>query len=169
MKIALYAGQTAGLVVLTTLLALKHQITTIFPDDDKLFSAAELFELKTGDKTTLNNQGTIKQLTKSCDIFICCHGWKILSKSFVTSLRCINFHPCLYQYKGLHPITRLIKEKNSRASVATHWMTEEIDKGQTIVEEFVHIKGISSKTEADVYNELYPLYIKVARETLASL
>jgi hypothetical protein len=45
--------------------------------------------------------------------------------------------------------------------VAMHWMSEKIDGGKVIYEEFKMIKEISTKNEAQVYNELYPLYISV--------
>lgn len=169
MKIAFYGGQTAGLVVLLALQGLKHDLKVVIPDDDRIFQIAQLFNLPIADKTLLNTGSFTKDLSQKIDLFICCHGWKILNKTFVTSLKCINFHPCLYKYKGLHPIARLIADNNSRASVATHWMNEKIDSGESIVETFKKIANISGKTEADIYNELYPLYIETLVKTLDNL
>lgn len=160
MKIAFYGGQTAGMIVLLTLLNLKHEIKYVIADDEKISTLTKQLKIKSTFKDKLNTDEFIEELSKNIDLFICCHGWKILSKEFVTKIKCINFHPCLYKYKGLHPIRRLIDENNARASVAVHWMTEKIDAGETIKEEFQIINDISQKSESEVYNELYPLYIK---------
>jgi len=53
--------------------------------------------------------------------------------------------------------------------VASHWMTEKVDGGKVIVEKFIRIDSIKNKVEADVYNDLYPLYIEVVNATLAKI
>ena len=169
MKIAFYGGQTAGMIVLLALKATNQQVAYVIPDDDKIRQTAQLFSVPIVDREQLNTPSFIERLKADIDLFICCHGWKILSREFVTTINCINFHPCLYRYKGLHPIRRLIADKNSKASVAVHRMTEKIDEGEVIVELFKTIEDIGHKTEADVYNELYPLYIKALYVVLNAL
>lgn len=166
MKIAFYGGQTAGVITLLTLLASKQKIIYVIPEDKGIKQIAEYFSLTVTDRQLLDNSEYISKLQSQVDFLICCHGKKILSKKFVTSIRCINLHPCLYAYKGATPIQKLIADKNPKASVAAHWMTEKVDTGKVIVEEFINIENVENKTEAVVYNELYPLYIKVLLKIL---
>lgn len=169
MQIAFYGGQTAGIVVLLTILAKNHKISFIIPQDNTIRELAVFFKLNILEKENLENPDTISLIKKKSDLFICCHGRKIFSKRFVQNIRCINLHPCLYKYKGANPIARLIKDNNPKASVAAHWMTENIDEGKTIIEKFKKIQSISSKSESEIYDELYPLYSKVLTETLMKL
>lgn len=166
MKIAFYGARPAGVILLTSLRALGYTVTHVFAEDLEVELTAKTFALPLYNYKTLNSKKTITELKEKVDLFICCHGWTILSGEFVSQIRCINFHPCLYHYKGLHPIQRLIHDNNPKASVATHFMTEKIDEGKIIYEEFRIIQDITKKTEADVYSELYPLYISVLKETL---
>lgn len=169
MNIAFYGGQTAGIVVLLTLVAKNSRIKYVFPEDKKIKKIAELFSLPVKKKSSLDEKKCIDKLKKNIDLFLCCHGRKILSKELVQSLTCINLHPCLYRYKGARPIKRLIKDNNAKASVAAHFMTEEVDQGKKILELFKTIENIASKTEAEVYNELYPLYVEVTLKVLRKI
>lgn len=42
-------------------------------------------------------------------------------------------------------------------------MTEEVDKGEVIAEEFLRVSG---KNPIEIYNELYPIYMKVLIKAL---
>ncbi len=169
MRIAFYGGQTAGIVVLLSLLADKQNIVYVIPEDDGIKQVAESFFLTVTDRHLLDKSEYISELHSQVDYLVCCHGRKILSKELVSSIRCINLHPCLYAYKGVSPIKRLIADKNPKASVASHWMTEKVDAGKVIVEEFINIENVENKTEAEVYNELYPLYSEVLLKTLKQI
>src|SRR3989344_294366 len=127
MRIAFYGGLTAGYVTLLTLLTQQHNLYCVFPEDEKIKKLILLLNLSLRNKATINEDSTINELRSKTDLLICCHGRKILSKKLVTTIRCINLHPCLYKYKGIRPIRRLIQDNNSRASVASHWMVEKID------------------------------------------
>ena len=169
MKITYYGGQTAGVVGLLTLLASKSQVVTVIPEDEGVRAIAEVFNIPIKEKNLLNTKECISEMKEKSDVFFCCHGRKILSEAFVSSIPCINIHPCLYSYKGAKPIKRLIEDNNPKASVAAHYMVAEVDAGKTIVEYFKTIEEITTKTESQVYNELYPLYTKVILKTLQSL
>lgn len=169
MKIAFYGGQTAGIIVLLALLSLKNDVRYVIAEDDGLKKIASDLKIALKNKDSLNDKKTIDYLAKKIDVFICCHGRKILSTEFIERIRCVNIHPCLYKYKGARPVARLIQDGNPKASVASHWMTEKIDAGETIVEIFKNIKDLNKKNEADVYNELYPLYVKVIMETIEKI
>lgn len=167
MKIAFYGGQTAGFISLLTLIAKRQDVKIVFAEDEKVKNLAELFSIPVADKNNINMSKTIDTLKKSIDLLVCCHARKILKKELVDTIPSINLHPCLYKYKGGYPIQRLIQEKNPKASVACHWMIEQVDAGKTIVEEYMMIQNVETKTEAEIYNELYPLYTSVLLKSLS--
>ena len=169
MKIMFYGGETAGVVTLLTLLAHKIEVLFVIAEDDKVAQIAKNFNLKLESKSSLDEKKFIEELRSKIDFFFCCHGKKILDANIVRNLKCINLHPCLYKYKGSRPIRRLILDRNPKASVASHWMSEEIDQGERIIEKFKKIENIKSKTESDVYSELYPLYSSVIIETIKKI
>ncbi|OGD87316.1 hypothetical protein A3D81_01100 [Candidatus Curtissbacteria bacterium RIFCSPHIGHO2_02_FULL_40_17] len=169
MKIAFYGGQSTGMIVLLNLIAKGHNIRAVFCEDEKIEKIAEEFNLQIFPKHKLDDQELIEKLAKQIDLLLCCHGKKIFSPHLVKSIPCINIHPCLYKYKGAKPILRLINDGVNKASVASHWMTEKVDGGKVIVEKFIRIDSIKNKVEADVYNDLYPLYIEVVNATLAKI
>ena len=49
-------------------------------------------------------------------------------------------------------------------SVGCHWMTEKVDDGPVIYEEYCDIRGANNREE--VYEILYPLYRSVLLESL---
>ena len=166
MRIAFYGGQTAGMISLLSLLGTQHSVRFVFPEDRKVETIAELFKLSILPKKDLNTAATIRLIANSVDLFICCHGKKILSREFVMSIKCVNLHPCLYRYKGARPVAHLIADQNQKASVAAHWMNERVDEGKVILEKFITVNNIEKHTEADVYNLLYPLYTTVILQVL---
>lgn len=166
MKIAFYGGETVGVITLLALLAQNHYIACVIPEDERVAEVAKIFDIPLKPKKFLESMKFIRRLKKEIDIFICCHGRKILPKSLFESVKCINIHPCLYKYKGVKPVKRLIEDKNPRASVAVHFMTEKIDKGKTIVELFTRIDGVGQMSEIQVYTKLYPLYVKALVKAL---
>lgn len=169
MKVAFYGGQTAGIIVLLALISRKLQINYVIPEDQNIKMLAKIFGLKTRQKSTLNDAAFINVMAKNVDLLICCHGKNILNNSLINNVKSINLHPCLYKYKGANPIERLIAEGNPLASVASHWMTKRVDGGKMIVEEYLKISDVKQKTAADIYNLLYPLYVKVLIKTLEKI
>lgn len=158
MKIIFYGARQAGLISLLTLLSKGEQVVCLIPDDEIVKEAGEGLGLNVKKFDNINDKevvGYLKGLRP--DLFICCHGRQILKKD-ILSFGCINLHPCLYKYKGANPVENMLKHGEKKASVGIHWMTEKIDKGEVIVEEF---KEVESRTTVGVYNELYPLYSKV--------
>jgi len=167
MKIIFYGGRQAGLVSLLTLLSLKHDIVCVIPVDDVVESVAGNLGLNIQKPKNINEDefvGYLKGL--KAEAFICCHGRQIIKARILNAFKCINLHPCLYQYKGAEPIKRLLQDHNKRASVASHQMTETVDGGQVIVENF---KEVESDTVVGVYNELYPIYAKTIIDTMEKI
>ena len=95
------------------------------------------------------------------DLFVLCHARQIIDKNIISWYKgkIVNLHPCLSQDPGADPIGRFIKGGTTSASVGCHHITPEIDKGKIITENFIHLNKIESIDQ--VYNELYPIYVKV--------
>lgn len=166
MNLAFYGGQTAGIVTLLALIGKRHKILYVIAQDKNLETIANLFSIPLIPISKLDDPDFIHLLEKEVDLLICCHGKKILNTPLLDRVSCINLHPCLYKYKGARPIQRLIRDKNSKASVGAHWMVEKVDQGTVISEEFITIDNISGKTEAEVYTELYQVYCVTILKTI---
>ena len=167
MKVVFYGGNQAGVFGLLTLLAERIDVVCVIPEKDGFIeSIAKEFNLNIKKPGDINNPDFVLYLKSlNPDFLLCVHGRKIIKKDLL-SLGCVNVHPCLYGYKGVRPIKRLLEDNNTKASVGVHWMTEEVDEGEVIVENF---KEIESKTEIEVYNEIYPLYVKTIIDALRKL
>ncbi len=101
---------------------------------------------------------SFRNFLKKSDLLVSVHGREIAGNDIISLPRvgAINVHPYLYKYKGADPVGKALSEENFKASVGVHLMTEEVDAGKVIVEEFVDIRGVSTPEEA--YNRLYPYY-----------
>lgn len=138
-----------------SLLASGCDVLAVVAYDDFVKMLAE--QLKIPTFTSIKDKNFVKMVEGS-DILVSVHGREIAPPNIlkIPPKRCINVHPCLYRYKGADPIGRLLKDKNTKASVGVHYMEEKLDAGEVIVEEFVDVSG--RETVAEVYNELYPYY-----------
>ncbi len=154
-KVIFYGGRQAGIIALLTLLS-KGYSPRVIAEDALIKDLASNFDLE---EITLDE-------IDDFDLFVCCHGRKIIPKKILDMGLCINLHPCLYKYKGADPIKRLLVDGNKKASVGCHIMTENIDEGQVICEDFKKIEGTSI---VEVYNELYPLYSQVLLKSLEKI
>ena len=158
MKIIFYGGRQAGLINLLATIALGHKVVCVVPVDQVVESVALKMGLNVKKPKNINSDDFVDHLEGlGADLFVCCHGRQIIRSRILKAFKCVNFHPCLYKYKGAEPIKKLLAEGNKKASVAAHWMTETVDGGEVIVENF---KEIESQTEVGVYNELYPVYVE---------
>lgn len=168
MKIVFYGGRQVGMTSLLTLLAKGHEVVCVIPVDEIVESTAQSFGLNIKKPERIDDDEFVEYL-KSLhpDLLVSCHGRQIIRSDWILNdLKGINIHPCLYQYKGVKPIRRLLDDKNTRASVGVHWMTEEVDMGEVIVENFRHVTGT---TEIEVYNQLYPLYSRTLIQSLEKI
>ena len=156
MKVIFYGGKQAGVVSLFLLNNYFKNIEVI-PEDALVKKAAEILNLK---QTILEEAG-------SFDLLVCCHGRKIIPKNMLDKGICINLHPCLYKYKGANPIKSLLSDKETKASVGCHHMSEKVDEGEVIYEKFVDVS--ECKNETEVYNKLYIYYAEVLSISLAKL
>jgi methionyl-tRNA formyltransferase len=167
MNIIFYGGRQSGMVSLLTVLALGHRIVSVIPVDNSVKLVAESLLLNIKEPKNVNDNDFVEYLkTLNADLFICCHGRQIIKSQILNEFKSINLHPCLYNYKGSNPISRLLKDGNKKASVAAHWMTEKVDEGEVVVENFREIK---SDTIVGVYNEIYDIYAKTIIDALNNM
>lgn len=162
-NICLLAGKQVGVIGLLTILAKGHKILSAVAYDELVKMICEEYNIKIFD--SIKNKGFLEYLKKT-DLLVSIHGREIIPKELLDlpSIGCINVHPCLYKYKGKDPIKRLLEDGENKASVGVHYMTETVDKGEVIVEEFVNVKDL--KDAGSIYNKLYPYYSKVLIKAL---
>jgi len=163
MNTCLMIGKQAGVIGFLTTLASKNTISAVVAYDNDTEMMAKQWEIPTF--KTINDKEFLDYLKKS-DILISIHGREIVSKEIIKIPKygCINVHPCLYKYKGKEPVKKMLEDGVTKASVGIHWMTEKIDSGDIIIEEFVDVNGL--KNEIEIYNMLYPYYSSILFKAL---
>lgn len=163
LNIIFYGGEKAGMITLLAIMAKGHKVLSVIYADNLVKSVADMLGLPAFDEKCINNDFyTTTWKYQRPDLFVCCHGRKIIKKPLLDE-NWINIHPCLYKYKGLSPIKRALEDGNTLFSVGCHYMTDKVDEGMVYVENFIRS---DKKTEIEVYNDLYPLYVKTIIETL---
>lgn len=156
MRIVFYGRTQVGSVVLSYLVAKGHEVKVI-PEDDLVRSLAKMYRL---DEVTLDTMGEF-------DLFVCCHGEKIIKPEHLKLGRFINMHSCLWKYKGKDPISRYIKNGDTEASIESHYMVEEVDGGEVI--ERVLFTTPVVKTHGEYFNLALPHYYTCIDRTLKKL
>lgn len=160
MNIIFMGGKQAGCLGLLTVLALNNRVLCIIAYDEILGNLAD--ELKILRFKKIRDVPSF--YWPKSDLLVSVHGREIVSKDIfgTPKLGAINTHPCLWKYKGKDPIGRLIDDRmvnlteNNMASVGIHRMTDKLDEGEVLVEEFVDVTGCETREE--IYNALYPYY-----------
>lgn len=168
MKISFLGGKQAGCIGLLTLKAINCEILSAVPYDLNVKILAETLEIPIF--SSVHNEQFI-DIVKKSDLLISVHGREIVPKEIINlpSIGSINVHPCLYKYKGANPIQRMLNDNNSKArigikaSIGIHYMTEKVDEGDIIIENFITTNG---KNVLEVYNDLYPYYSKTIIEAI---
>lgn len=167
MKIFFYGGRNSGMAVLLGVIAAGHEVVGVVPVDKPVEEVARQFGIlifKPKNINFLEIENFIKE--QKVDLFLCCHGRQIIKEGLLKIVPSINLHPLLFKYPGATPVKRMLQAGETRASVAAHWMTAEVDRGEVVVENFVEVSG---KTEIEVYNELYWLYVFTCLEALGKI
>lgn len=163
LDIVFLGGRQTGLIGLLTIAGFGCRIRGVVPRDDMVGDIATKLNYRCYDSV---KQPELLSILPTVDLLISVHSKEIVPGYILDMPRIggINVHPCLYKYKGSNPINRLLKDKETKASVGAHWMIEQVDMGEVIIERFVTIdNGLSV---AGVYNILYPLYSMVLLDVL---
>ena len=96
--------------------------------------------------------------------YIVLAGWmRVISPKLINAFpnKIINLHPSLLpKYKGLHAIERALESGDNMTGVTVHYVNEELDGGEIIMQEEVPIlpkDDIKSLTKAIQRKEYYIL------------
>lgn len=69
------------------------------------------------------------------DLVVLCGFMRILTSVFTSQVRAINLHPSLLPaYKGARAIERSFESDESVCGVSVHWVSEELDAGEIILQ-----------------------------------
>ena len=80
------------------------------------------------------------------DLVVLAGFMRILTPVFTDALRAINLHPSLLpRHKGLHAIERSYEDEYDEGGVSVHWVNEELDGGEIIVQKRIDKRGLSFK------------------------
>jgi len=166
LRVCFLGSKQAGCIGLLTLAAAGCTIEAVVAYDSFVLNLAGLLHIR--DFASIK-QGEMEELLAHSDLLVSVHGREIVPKELfrLPRLGSINVHPCLYRYKGANPIARLLQDGCTQASVGVHRMTENIDEGEVLVEEFVDVEG--SRSAEEVYNVLYPFYAIVLLKAIDKL
>ena len=99
---------------------------------------------------------------------VCCAGFmRILTPWFVSRWegRLINIHPSLLpKYKGLNTHQRAIDARDDYAGCSVHWVTEELDGGDVIMQDRIPIAP--SDTAVTLAEKLLPIELSLYPKSL---
>ncbi|MFA6188579.1 MAG: phosphoribosylglycinamide formyltransferase [Sulfuricurvum sp.] len=71
----------------------------------------------------------------SPDLVVLCGFMRILTPVFTTQIRSINLHPSLLPaFKGARAIERSFESDETVCGVSVHWVTDELDAGEIILQ-----------------------------------
>jgi len=156
MTVIFYGRTQMGTVVLSYLVAKGYDVRVI-PEDDLIRDMCKYYDL---DIINLDTMGWF-------DLFICCHGSKIIPAGYLIEGKFINMHSCLWKYKGKDPIRRYIDNKDTEASIESHYMVPEIDAGEVITRVLFNTPIVDSY--GDYFNIALPYYLQCIDETLKKI
>lgn len=163
LKICFIGGRQAGIIAALAVLSKGNKILSAVSYSQDLTNILNTLGIFL--YNSIEDKKFIKKL-RACDLLLSVHGREIVKPHILNlpKLGCINVHPYLYKYKGANPVERALKDKEFKASVGVHIMSNKIDEGKVLVEEFVDVSGASSVEE--IYNRLYPCYSMVTLKAL---
>lgn len=106
------------------------------------------------------------------DLVVLCGFMRILTSVFTSQVRAINLHPSLLPaFKGAHAIERSFKSEEQVCGVTVHWVSEELDAGEIILQKSFTknssdtLEEFSAKIR-EIEHEILPLsIIKILKES----
>lgn len=151
--VILLTRRNVGIYSLSLLAALGYKVKVI-TDDENVKWLANVLNCELVDFETMGEY----------DLLLSIHWHKFIDKKYFEYGSAINIHPCLFKYPGHNPVKQYIKNGDTQASVESHWMTEKIDEGEVIHQEFFETKKCHNY--ADFYNQCVDKYFKCIDRTL---
>jgi methionyl-tRNA formyltransferase len=158
LRIVFMGGNQAGMIAALSALACGSSILAAVAYTGEVGKFLRLFGIPL--YKSVKSHGFKEALIES-DLLLCVHGREIVASELLSlpRLAAVNVHPYLYKYKGASPVLRALQEKEFRGSVGAHLMTEKVDGGKVLFEEFIDVGSADSVEE--IYNRLYPAYGRV--------
>lgn len=90
---------------------------------------------------------------EDCDIFISVLYDKLITREFISTRRCYNFHPGLLpDYRGAGAYSWALINKEKETGVTLHEIDEDIDHGRIISQVYFDIKNYNN-TAGGLFNE----------------
>ncbi|BEG56505.1 phosphoribosylglycinamide formyltransferase [Helicobacter sp. NHP21005] len=81
---------------------------------------------------------------KGCALILCAGYNKILSPKFLAHFKALNIHPSfLPRHKGARALERSFQSQ-SGLGVSVHWVSEELDSGELILQERLNLEPLES-------------------------
>ncbi|MEA3347020.1 MAG: formyltransferase family protein, partial [Candidatus Auribacterota bacterium] len=151
LKICFMGGRQAGLVGALTVLSKGCEILSAVSYSDELTGILEFFGIPV--YKSIKDENFVKFASNS-DLLLSVHGREIVKQNLLDlpKLGAVNVHPYLYKYKGTNPVGRALADKEFKASVGAHFMTQKVDEGKVLFEEFLDVAGSDSVEE--IYNKM---------------
>jgi len=148
-------GKQAGCIGLLTILSLGYIVKGVVAYDALMGNMASTFGYKIYGSA---KKPDAVELLSDSDLLVSVHCREIITQDLLILPRFggMNVHPCLFKYKGAHPIQKLLSDGGKLASVGVHRMTEVLDEGEVLAEIYVNVTG--KQSEEEIYNTLYPYY-----------
>ena len=99
------------------------------------------------------------------DLVVLCGFMRILTPVFTSNVRSINLHPSLLpSFKGARAIERSFESDESVCGVSVHWVTDELDGGEIILQKSF-TKNLNDNLEdftakiREIEHEILPLSV----------
>ncbi len=94
------------------------------------------------------------------DLAVLAGFMRILTPFFTSKIKAINLHPSLLpRHKGLDAIKKSFYDDFEEGGVTVHWVNEDLDGGEIILQKKVHKKSLN-------YEQYYQLIRKIEKEAL---
>ncbi|WP_457608122.1 phosphoribosylglycinamide formyltransferase [Nitratifractor sp.] len=96
------------------------------------------------------------------DLTVLAGFMRILSPVFTKRIKAINLHPSLLpRHRGLHAIEKSWEDEHPEGGVTVHWVDEELDAGEPILQYELEKEGFESFEEYD------EAILRIEKEALA--
>lgn len=154
--ILLYARRNTGMAALSYLVAKGFRVKLVTDDEDILKLGIDL----RCEIVTMETAG-------EWDFMFSVHWNKIIPDKYLKPNKCVNFHPLLHKYLGASPVKRYIENADTKASIGSHIMTNEVDNGTRV--DIIYFETGIVDNYAEFYNIALPHYYTSFRRTLEKL
>lgn len=182
MRIAFLGSTRLGYATLEGLIASDHTVALVITHPkgvapniyDRLWEApVAVLATDNGvacrEQSSANDDNTLNLLREAAPDIIVSADWRSWLNSAITTLPPqggINIHEALLpRYAGCAPLNWAIAAGETAVGVTTHFMVDELDMGDIILQERIPVA--EDETTTEVFHRVCPLFPKLALRTLA--